>query len=97
LSTPAWIFNRHVYFQILFGKNKSFKNPYVSGFITIATTASSSIILTETLVPCRFLVRAHPGHLHPDEAEEQLRSSLGLDPEELKFQLSRSTMPVPVV
>jgi len=86
-----------VYFQILFGENKSFKNPYFSGFITIATTASSSIILTETLVPCRFLVRAHPGHLHPDEAEEQLRSSLGLDPEELKFQLSRSTMPVPVV
>jgi hypothetical protein len=51
---------------------------------------------TDTLVPCGFLLGAHPGFLHWDEAEQELRNSLNLNCEELPFQLSAHTVSVPV-
>jgi hypothetical protein len=50
-----------------------------------------------SLVPCGFLLGAHPGHLRRAEAEDELRVSLGyaLD-EELPFQLSSRTVSVPI-
>ena len=51
---------------------------------------------TETLVPIGFLVGAHPGHLRRDEAEEELRGSLGLSEGELPFQLTSRTISVPI-
>jgi hypothetical protein len=42
-----------------------------------------------------FLVGAHPGHLHRDEAEEELQGSLGLSEGELPFQMTSRTTSVP--
>ncbi len=50
-----------------------------------------------SLVPCGFLLGAHPGHLRRDEAEDELRISLGYSlEEELPFQLSARAVSVPV-
>jgi hypothetical protein len=44
---------------------------------------------TSSLVPCGFLLGAHPGHMRRDEAESELGVSLGFPAkEELPFQLS---------
>jgi hypothetical protein len=52
---------------------------------------------TSTLVPCGFLLGAHPGHLRRDEAESELHVSLGFDDEdELPFQLSSRSVSVPI-
>jgi hypothetical protein len=52
---------------------------------------------TSSLVPCGFLLGAHPGHLRRDEAEAELRVSLGFDSdEELTFQLSSRSVSVPI-
>jgi hypothetical protein len=50
-----------------------------------------------SLVPCGFLLGAHPGHLRRDEAEDELRTSLGYEiDEELPFQLSSRSVSVPI-
>jgi hypothetical protein len=50
-----------------------------------------------SLVPCGFLLGAHPGHLRRDVAEDELRVSLGYPiEEELPFQLSSRSVSVPV-
>lgn len=54
------------------------------------------INVMETLVVCGFLVGAHPGYLHRDKAEEELRVSLGLDDNELPFQISSCSISVPI-
>jgi hypothetical protein len=51
---------------------------------------------TDTLVPCGFLVGAHPGHFRRNEAEEEFSASLGLDPGEIPFQLSSCSVSVPI-
>ncbi len=52
---------------------------------------------TSSLVPCGFLLGAHPGHLRRDEAESELRVSLGFKiGEELPFQLSSRSVSVPL-
>jgi hypothetical protein len=50
-----------------------------------------------SLIPCGFLIGAHPGHLRRDEAEDELRVSLGYPiTEELPFQLSSRSVSVPI-
>jgi hypothetical protein len=50
-----------------------------------------------SLVPCGFLLGAHPGHLRRDEAEDELRVSLGFSSdEESPFQLSSRSVSVPI-
>jgi hypothetical protein len=50
-----------------------------------------------SLVPCGFLLGAHPGHLCRDEAEDEFRISLGYqDMEEVPFQLSSRSVSVPI-
>jgi hypothetical protein len=52
---------------------------------------------TSSLVPCGFLLGAHPGHLRRDEAEAELWVSLGFDTDEdLTFQLSSRSVSVPI-
>ncbi len=52
---------------------------------------------TSSLVPCGFLLGAHPGHMRRDEAESELGVSLGFPVnEELPFQLSSRSVSVPV-
>jgi hypothetical protein len=52
---------------------------------------------TSSLVPCGFLLGAHPGHLRRDEAEAELKVSLGYETEEEPpFQLSSRSVSVPV-
>ncbi len=58
---------------------------------------------TATLVACSFLVGTHPGYLRHDEAERELRLSLGLsipdqntEEADIHFQLSSRTASVPV-
>jgi hypothetical protein len=51
---------------------------------------------TATLVPCGFLVGAHPGHFRRDEAEAELQSSLNLTGPDMQFQLSARTASVPL-
>jgi hypothetical protein len=48
------------------------------------------------LVPCGFFVGAHPGHFRRNEAKEELLTSLGLDPNEIPFQLSSHLVSVPI-
>jgi hypothetical protein len=42
------------------------------------------------------LVGAHPGHFRRNKAEEELHGSLGIEPEEIPFQLSARTISVPL-
>lgn len=51
---------------------------------------------TDTLVACGFLVGAHPGHLHCDEAERELRTSLQLE-NNFPLQLSARTTTILIV
>ena len=51
---------------------------------------------TDTLGVCSFLVGAHPGHLHCDEVEEELRDHLHLDSSPLKFHLSSRSISGPI-
>jgi hypothetical protein len=51
---------------------------------------------TSTLVPCGFLHGAHPGYLHLDEAEDEIRKYLNIT-NELEFQLSLRTISVPIM
>jgi hypothetical protein len=52
---------------------------------------------TSSLVPCGFLLGAHPGHLRRDEAESELKISLGYQTEEeVPFQLSSRSVSVPI-
>jgi len=75
---------------------KSFKNPYFSWMRTHRVFLNYTKFKTDTLVACGFLVGAHPGHVRREEAEEEIRGSLGLDPEELDFQLSTRSISVPI-
>lgn len=51
---------------------------------------------TDTLVPCGFLLGAHPSHLRRNEAEEELRGSLGLEDDSIPFQLASRQISVPI-
>jgi hypothetical protein len=52
---------------------------------------------TSTLVPCGFLLGAHPGYFRRDEAERELTASLQLTPDqEVQFQLSSRSISVPI-
>lgn len=50
---------------------------------------------TSTLVPCGFLHGAHPGYLHRDEVEAEIKKYLNIA-DDLEFQLSSRTISVPV-
>jgi hypothetical protein len=51
---------------------------------------------TDMLVPCGFLLGAHPGHLQCDEAKQEMWTSLNFEWEEIPFQLSARTVSVPI-
>jgi hypothetical protein len=51
----------------------------------------------DTLVPCGFLVGAHPAFFCRDKAEDELTCSLDLDDTPVPFQLSSRTISVPMV
>jgi hypothetical protein len=75
---------------------KSFKNPYFTWLKKNRVYLNYTKFKTETLVACGFLVGTHPGHLRREEAEEELRGSLGLDKGEIDFQLSSRSISVPI-
>jgi len=51
---------------------------------------------TDNLVPCGFLLGAHPGYLRRDEAESDHHKCLGITQEELPFQLSSRSVSVSI-
>lgn len=75
---------------------KAFKSRYFAWLTDHRVFINYTRFKTETLVPCGFLVGAHPGHFRRLEAEEELHASLGLDPGELPFQLSARSVSVPI-
>jgi hypothetical protein len=75
---------------------KSFKHPYFAWLCTNRVYLNYTKFKTDTLVACGFLVGAHPGYLCREEAEEEIRGSLGLDEGELQFQLSSRSVSVPI-
>jgi hypothetical protein len=75
---------------------KAFKSRYFSWLTDNRVFLNYTKFKTETLVPCGFFVRAHPGYLRRDEAEEELHASLGLDPGEIPFQRSSRSVSVPI-
>jgi len=77
-------------------KIKAFKSRYFSWLTDNRVFLNYTKFKTETLVPCGFLVGAHPGHFRSDEAEEELHASLGLEPGEIPFQLSSRSVSVPI-
>jgi len=77
-------------------KIKAFKPRYFSWLTDNCVFLNYTKFKTETLVPCGFLVGAHPGHFRRDEAEEELHASLGLEPGEILFQLSSRSVSVPI-
>jgi hypothetical protein len=75
---------------------KGFHSKYFSWLRNHKVYLNLTKFKTDTLVPCGFLVGAHPGFLRRNEAKEELRGSLSIDPEELPFQLSARTISVPL-
>jgi hypothetical protein len=75
---------------------KSFKNPYFAWLRENKVFINYTKFKTDTLVPCSFLVGAHPGFLRRTEAEEELLGSLGLDAGQIPFQLTSHTISVPI-
>jgi hypothetical protein len=75
---------------------KAFRSRYFAWLTNNRVFINYTMFKTETLVPCGFLVGAHPGHFRRKEAEEELLASLGLDPGELSFQLSSHSVSVPI-
>jgi len=75
---------------------KAFKSRYFAWLTANRVFLNYTKFKTETLVPCGFLVGAHPGYLRRNEAEEELHASLGLDPGEIPFQISARSVSVPI-
>jgi hypothetical protein len=75
---------------------KAFRSRYFAWLTNNRVFINYTKFKTETLVPCGFLVGAHPGHFRRKEAEEEILASLGLDPGELSFQLSSHSVSVPI-
>jgi len=86
----------HFHTTLSWSAIKSFKNPYFSWMRAHRVFLNYTKFKTDTLVACGFLVGAHPGHTHREEAEEEIHGSLGLDPGELDFQLSARSISVPI-
>jgi hypothetical protein len=75
---------------------KAFRSRYFAWLTENRVFINYTKFKTDTLVPCGFLVGAHPGHFRRNEAEEELLASLGLDPGEIPFQLSSRSVSVPI-
>jgi hypothetical protein len=75
---------------------KAFKSRYFAWLTDNRVFLNYMKFKTETLVPCGFLVGAHPGHHRHLEAELELQASLGLEAEEIPFQLSSRSVSVPI-
>jgi hypothetical protein len=75
---------------------KAFKSRYFAWLTDNRVFLNYTKFKTETLVPCGFLVGAHPGYLRRNEADEELHASLGLDPGEIPFQISARSVSVPI-
>jgi hypothetical protein len=76
---------------------KSPNHPYFAWLRLNKVFLNQTKFKTSSLVPCGFLLGAHPGHLRRDEAEVELRVSLGFSTdEELPFQLSSRSVSVPI-
>jgi hypothetical protein len=75
---------------------KAFRSRYFAWLTNNRVFINYTKFKTDTLVPCGFLVGAHPGHFRRNEAEEELLASLGLDPGEIPFQLSSRSVSVPI-
>jgi hypothetical protein len=76
---------------------KSPNHPFFNWLHLNKVFLNQTIFKASSLVPCGFLLGAHPGHLRKDEAEDELRISLGYSlEEELPFQLFARTVSVPI-
>ncbi len=75
---------------------KSPKSPYFNWLKECRVYMNRTAFKTDTLVACGFLVGAHPGFLRRDEAEEELKVSLDIEPDTLPFQLSSWSISVPI-
>jgi hypothetical protein len=78
-------------------KLKSPNHPFFNWLRLNKVFLNQTKFKASSLVPCGFLLGAHPGHLRRDEAEAELRISLGYsDGDELPFQLSSRSVSVPI-
>lgn len=75
---------------------KSPNHPFFSWLRLNKVFINQTKFKTSTLVPVGFLLGAHPGYLRRDEAEAELKVSLGFQDEELPFQLSARSVSVAV-
>jgi hypothetical protein len=69
---------------------KGYRSLYFSGLKSHSVFLNYTKFKTDTLVVCGFLVGARPVHFHHDEAEEEHKGSLSLDPDELPSQLHQA-------
>jgi hypothetical protein len=75
---------------------KSPKSLYFTWLKECRVYINRTAFKTDTLVACGFLVGAHPGFMRRDEAEEELKVSLDIEPDTLPFQLSSRSISVPI-
>jgi hypothetical protein len=87
-----------VHFQVgtPWGQLKKPSSPYISWLHLNQVFLNYTKFKTDTLVPCGFLVGAHPGFFRRDEAEEELIGSLGLADNSTPFQLSSRNNSIPI-
>jgi hypothetical protein len=87
-----------VHFQVgtPWGQLKKPSSPYFSWLHLNQVFLNYTKFKTDTLIPCGFLVGAHPGFFRRDEAEEELIGSLGLADNSIPFQLSSRNISVPI-
>jgi hypothetical protein len=77
-------------------KLKSFNSSYFGWLRTNNVYLNQAKFKTSTLVPCGFLVGAHPGFIRRDEAESEIYTHLMTDSDTLPFQLTARTISVPI-
>lgn len=85
----------HFHCSVSWSKIKHMKGEYFQWLHRQKVFLNQTKFKTDTLVACGFFLGAHPGHLHWDEAEQELQEWLQLD-QDMLFQLSSRTVTVPI-
>jgi hypothetical protein len=87
-----------IHFQVgvPWGRLKKPTSPYFSWLFTNEVFINQTKLKVDTLIPCGFLIGAHPFFLRRDEAKEKLTGSLGLPDCYIPFQLSSRNISVPI-
>ena len=81
--------------SVSWNKIKRMKDPYFQWLQQAKVYLNLTKFKSDTLVLCGFLLGAHPGHLHREDAEKEMKCRLEIS-DDFPFQLSSRTISDPI-